>query len=333
MSGEQPTGESGASVTEQIEALLGGEKPKEQEVEAVEKPEVETPAGDEQDEAEGPQLDLSDVAKVLGVDENLLDIDEDGSVKFKTKIDGKEGAAKLQDFIKSYQLQGHVDEKVRRVAEQEKAHSERVTQIEQFAQTKLQELELTAQFADQLFMQETGQIDWDRLVMEDPVGYTTKRHEYDRQFAKVNQLKQAVTAKRNEIQQAMAWRQQQEFQQEAQRLEKLVPEWSDPKVRNAEGAEMRQWLQSKGAHENTINGLRDAGLVSVLRAAMAAEKKAPQVAAVEKKVRLAPKLVRPGQGTTASDRRDDNARGLMKQIKESGGKRGVAEYLIATGKV
>lgn len=338
MTGEQPTGDAGASVTEQIEALLGGE-PTEQpdKPEATQqqeqKPAVEEPADDAQDEAEGPQLELSDVAKVLGLDESLLDVDEDGSLKIKTKIDGKEGAAKLQDFIKSYQLQGHIDAKVRQVAEQEKAHVERVQQIEQFAQGKLQELESLSQAAVQMLNAEAQQVDWDRMVMEDPVGYTAKRHEFERKQQQTNAFLQNVNKQRQEISQAMQWRQAQEFQAEAQRLTTLVPEWADTKARETEGAEMRAWLKTKGASEQTINQLRDAGLVAALRAGMLAEKQAPKVAAVEKKVRLAPKLVRPGQGTDANQRKDESVRGLMKQIRDSDGKRGIAEYLIATGKV
>ena len=334
MSGAQPTGETGASVTEQIETLLDHKPEQEEKAEkAVETPAVEKPAGDAQDEDQGPQLELSDVAKVLGLDENLLDVDEDGSLKIKTKIDGKEGAAKLQDFIKSYQLQGHVDAKVRQVAEQEKAHAERVQQIEQFAQNKLQELDTLSKAAHQLLMQEAGQVDWDRLVMDDPIGYTAKRHEFDRRQAQVGQFLQHLQQQRQSVEEALAWKNTQELQKEAQRLSTLVPEWADTKVRDSEQTEMRQWLQAKGASDGAINSLKDAGIVAALRAGMLAEKNAPKVAAVEKKVRLAPKLVKPGSGVTAQDRKDETARGLMKQIRDSGGKQGIAEYLIATGKV
>src|SRR6478752_4270167 len=60
--------------------------------------------GDGQKSSE-PQLTTSDLAKYLGLEDGSLDLEEDGSVKFKTKVDGVEGAAKLQDLLKSYQLQ------------------------------------------------------------------------------------------------------------------------------------------------------------------------------------------------------------------------------------
>jgi hypothetical protein len=332
---EKPTGEvdTGASIVEQIEAKLGGNEVEPKQVEKQAPEEAEKPADDAPDETEGPQYELPDVAKILGIEEDLLDIDEDGSLKIKTKIDGKEGAAKLQDFIKSYQLQGHIDARVRKQAEVEQAQAERVTQIEQFAQAKIQELDLTAQFAEQMLMQEAGQVNWDQLVMEDPIAYQTERHKFERKQAQVSQLKQSVAAKRNEIGQAIAWRDAQELQQEAQRLSSLVPEWADQKVRNTEGAQMRQWLQDRGVSERAVNALRDAGLVSVLREAFIAKQQAPQVAAVEKKVRLAPKLVRPGSPSSSTDRKGETVRGLKQQIRETGGKQGLVEYLLATGKV
>jgi hypothetical protein len=53
-------------------------------------------------------------------------------------------------------------------------------------------------------------------------------------------------------------------------------------------------------------------------------------ASVENKVRTAPKLVKPGQ--PANDRGQQTVRNLKSQITKSGGKQGIAEYLLATGK-
>lgn len=335
MSGEQPTADGGASVTERLEAMLARDEPEQvgEEAASPEVPAVEEPAGDAPDEAEGPQLELSDVAKVLGFDESMLDVDEDGSLKIKTKIDGVEGAAKLQDLVKSYQLQGHIDAKVRQVAEQEKAHAERVNQIEQYAQTKLQELDSLAQAAQQMLAAEAQAVDWDRLVMDDPVGYTAKRHEFERKSQQVQQFLQAAQQQRHQVSEAMQWKRAQELQKEASRLSTLIPEWSDVKTREAERGEMLQWLTSKGVGQQTIATLADAGLVAALRAGMLAEKQAPKVAEVKKAVKAAPKLVRPGQGVTSQDRQSESVRGLKETIRKSGGKQGVAEYLIATGKV
>ncbi len=335
MSGEQPTGDAGASVTERLEKLIGGEEPATDQPgdEAAPGEAVEVPTGDAQDEVDGPQYELPDVAKVLGLDESMLDVDEDGSLKIKTKIDGKEGTAKLQDLVKSYQLQGHIDAKVRHVAEQERHVVERVQQYETFAQTKFQELENLTLAAQHILQGEYAQVDWDRVYDEDPVGFPKRRFEFEKRQGQLQHLMQNLNLQKQQVGEALRHHQAQELTREAQRLPTLVPEWTDTTVREKEGAEMRQWLQQKGASESAINALRDAGLVNALRAGMLAERNAPKVAEVEKKVRAAPKLVRPGSGTNAADRASESARGLKQTIRASGGKKGIQEWLIATGKV
>ena len=334
MADEKPTGEAGASISEQLEAMLAREDGEQSEPgQAAPEPGVKEPAGDAPDEDEGPQYELPDVAKVLGLDESMLDVDEDGSLKIKTKVDGQEGTAKLQDLIKSYQLQGHVDAKVRQVAEQERAISERVQQYESFAQAKFQELDALAQAAQQMLAGEYASVDWDAVLRDDPLNYQAKRHEFERRQGQTQQVLQHLNYQRQQIGQALQQHQAVELQREAQRLVQMVPTWADEKVRNEEGAQMREWLQSKGASAQTINSLRDAGIIAALREGMLAAKSVPATAAVEKKVRAAPKLIRPGSGTDSNQRKADSVRGLEKQIRESGGKSGIAEYLIATGKV
>lgn len=344
MSDMQPTPAGGASVTEQLEAFLAAGESNEtkpeaksgQEAapeEAPETQEVESPEGDGPEEDEGPQFNLADVAKVLGVEESALDVDEDGTLKVKTKVDGKEGAAKFLDLVKSYQLQGHVDARVRQAAEQEKAIAERVQAIEQFAQQGMNRLDTLSQAAQQMLMSEFQAVDWDRLVRDDPIGYTEKRHQFEARKAQLDGYLQQVEAQRHQFQQAYQWKQAQTTQAEYQRLNSLIPEWSDAKVRDAERVELAQWLSANGVAESTLNNLWDAGLVAALRKGMLAEKKAPKVEAVEKKVRAAPKLVKPGQSSTSGDKGAATVRMLKQKIRDSGGKSGIAEYLIATGKV
>jgi hypothetical protein len=337
MTDEKPTGDAGASISERLEVILAAgdeQKPDEDKgSEAAPAPAVEVPEGDAPNEDEGPQYELSDIAKVLGFDESMLDVDEDGSLKVKTNINGQEGAAKLQDLVKSYQLQGHVDQKARQVAEMERVTVERVQQYEQFAQTKFQELEGLSQAAQQFLAGEYAAMDWDRLYNDDPIAFPKKQFEFQQRQGQIQNLLQQIDHQKQQVGEALRQHQTMELQRETQKLAHLVPEWRDAKTRETERGELTQWLQSKGASPKTIQSMNDAGLVAALREGLVALKSAPKVAAVEKKVRAAPKLVRPGQGIDAKTRAGESVRGLKQQIRESGGKKGIAEYLIATGKV
>lgn len=198
MTVENPTGDAGASITERIERFLSPEpqpapetelpKAEDPQPESVPETAEEQPAGDEPTESDEPQLSISDLAKYLGVDENTLDVDDDGSVKVKTKIDGKEGAAKFQDLVKSYQLQGHVDAKAREAAEAAKALQERVQQFEQYAQTEVQKLSQLANVAHHELMRDVAEIDWQKLAYDDPASYVQKKAEFEARQMRVNQL-------------------------------------------------------------------------------------------------------------------------------------------------
>lgn len=358
MTVENPTGsDAGASISARIENYLAAadqqpsqspqsarqddEPPKAQPIEEAApkhetpaKEATEAPAGDDTDEGDGPQISLSDVAQLLGIDESALDIDEDGGIKIKTKIDGKEGAAKFNDLIKSYQVQGHADAKAREAAEQAKALHERVQQFETYAQQEAQKLSQLANIAQQELMRDAANIDWNDLAMNDPAGYVAQQHVFQQRQARVNQLLTEANQQQANLQQANQAKYTQTLQAEAQRLSTLIPEWGDAKVAEAEKGELRTWALAQGFTDQDLSGLTRADVVSMMRKAMLFDKgkvKATEIA--DKKIRTAPKLVKPGQSMDAGQRAKESTRALKENIRKSGGRSGIAEYLLATGKV
>jgi hypothetical protein len=341
MTVENPTADSGASITDRIESLLTGQNPapevppKEPDPVPESAPEAaeEQPASDEQPSSDEPQLSLSDLAKYLGVEEESLDVDDDGSLKVKTKIDGKEGAAKFKDLVKSYQLQGHVDAKAREAAEQAKSLQERVSQFEAYAQSEAQKLAHLASIANQELMRELGEIDWQGLARNDPAEYVAKQAEYQVRQGRINQLNEAAQQQAEQARQAQEQRTRQMLAAEAARLPTLIPEWADEKVAATEKAELSKWLISQGVSEKEVNSLARADVVSMLRKAWLFDQGKGKAAVVEKQLRIAPKLVKPGQSKDSGERAAETVRTLKDNIRKSGGKNGIAEYLLATGKV
>lgn len=347
MSADNPTPEGGASVTERIERYLAASDSNEvqdapAQEPAAETPEtqaVEAPEGDEPEQSSETQLSLSDVAKILGVDETALDVDEDGSLKVKTKVDGKEGAAKFNELLKSYQLQGHIDAKAREAAEMHRQAAERVQQFEVYAQQKAQEFGLIFNQAQALFAEEFGGINWDDLAKNDPIGYVEKQHAYNAKMQKLQQIGQAAQHQANQFQAIQQQRYQQRLASEAQRLSTLVPEWADEKTATSEKQAIAQWLHANGAAPETIAAIdssvfADAGLIKALRIGMLAQTSKGKAEAIQKKVLSAPKLVKSGQPVDSRQRQAESVKDLKEKIRRSGGKGGsVADYLLATGRV
>jgi hypothetical protein len=338
-----PTGDAGASILDRIESYLStsdappeddarSQEPPKAQAPEPEAPEVETPASDgEADDA--PQVSLSDVARFLGVDESALDVSEEGAVIVKTKVDGKEGIAKFGDLLKSYQLQSHVDAKAREAAEVQKAVQQEREQFEQHKQAETQRISQLAYIAHQELMRDAAGIDWEALARNDPAEYVVKQHEFQARQGRVNQLVQEAQQAQSQFQQAQQMRYTQTLQAEAERLPTLIPEWSDSKVAETEKGELRAWMKSSGFSDQDISSLTRADLVATMRKAMLYDKGKQSASVAEKKVREAPKLVRPGQAVDARQRDESHVRDLKQNIRKSGGRSGIAEYLLATGKV
>lgn len=290
-----------------------------------------TPDGDGQ-QSEGPQLTTSDLAKFLGIDESAIDLDEDGSVKLKTKVDGVEGAAKLQDLLKSYQLQEHVDKKSREASEREKALESRAKEAEaQFTQ-RLQYAENLTNVAAQQLLQEFQSIDWKALEQQDPGTAALWRQKFQERHAQLQGVHHSIQREKQQSAEKSEAEKIQSLQREAERLPQLIPEWKDEAVARKERAELRDWAIKAGYEPAEIDSISKAHHVAVLRKAMLADRLQSHKADVENKVRLAPKLVKPGQ--PAQNSQAQTVQNLKTAVRKSGGKGGsVAAYLLATGKV
>jgi hypothetical protein len=336
MTVENPTGDAGASISERLERFLDPES-SEQTTEANEATEVETPeteventADDALTESEEPQVSISDVAQYLGVEDSLLDVAEDGSILVKTKIDGQEGTVKFNDLVKSYQLQGHVDAKAREAAELAKTHAERVQQFEAFAQQEAQKLTTLANVAYQELVGDFSNVNWQELARTDPAEYVAQKAALESRQAKVQQLLNAAQQQSQQAQQAQQERFQQSLQAAAERIAVDVPGWQPG---NEVDLSLMKYAKDSG-FTNTAEILATyPQAASIWHKAMLYDQGKAKASVVEKQVRQAPKLVKPGQSMDARQRAQSDVHGLKQTIRKSGGKQGIQEYLLRTGKV
>ena len=353
MSVENPTGgDTGASITDRLESFLAAGDSPEDKKQTTQQPEagsdaddsgpgpdanadtpVDPPEGDGQGDDDGPQLSTADLAKYLGVEESALDVDADGNAVIKTKIDGQEGAAKLADMLKSYQLQGHVDNQAREVAAQRQALQQQAAQADQAVRARLDQLDQAVELANNELMREFQGIDWQTLRVTDPGEYSARLADFQ---GRKQALDNATVRGQQERQQLDGQQQQQQqafLQQERDRLPTLIPEWKDAAVANKERADITTWALKNGFGAGELQNIAQASAVAALRKAMLYDQLQGSKAAIENKVRTAPKLVKAGQAQQVS-REQHNVRTLKNNVRNSGGKTGdVVALLIASGKV
>jgi hypothetical protein len=336
MDEQEATADSGASVLDRLEAKLNPPEVNAQEGQSDDATDqtqdnVET-NDDGQQESQESQLTTTDLSKFLGIDESLIDVDDDGTVKLKTKIDGSEGTAKLADLLKSYQLEGHVNKKSMEVAEREKAVQQLMQQAESQAQARLQHVETLANVVAKELLKEYNNIDWNTLEISDPGQAALLRQKFQERQSQIRNVINEVEQNKAMQAQKSQEQHQQTLAAEARKLPEIIPEWKDDTTAAKEREEIRQWGLKSGFKPEELSQVAYASHVAVMRKAMLYDKLQQSKPAIENKVRTAPKLVKPGHA--AMDGKAQVSKGLRQNIIKSGGKGdSVAEWLLATGKV
>ena len=340
MEQESSTSTGGESTLDRLESFLSADSDPQEPSEPLEARQAEAleatdspdtaDTDDKADEAPN-EYQLADVAKLLGADESSLDVDDDGAITVKTKIDGQEGKVKFADLIKSYQLQGHVDKQVREAADARKAAQEYVQQAQQQVQVQQAVVGLIAEakvMENRLTQYQS--INWAALEQQDPVRAMTLQREFGEE-------KQAYQTKIHEVNQAQNYIQQQQSQNTAASLEserqalvQACPEWRSEAVASKEKQAIAADLISRGYSQADIQGLSDHKAVLLARDAMLYRQQKAASNTAEKQVRQAPKIIKPG----ASAPRNTNAiQKIHQEVRRTGSRQSVMDYLLSTGKV
>lgn len=356
MQGDTTT-QSGDNITERLEKFISADEPQAQDQSATppsdERQEPDALAETEvEQETEGegadeqPSLSLTDLSKYLGVDESALDVDENGQLSLKTKVDGQEGKAKLADLLTSYQLRSHLDNETRAAAEQRKAIQAQAAQMAQAVQARVQHVEDLANVAQAELNRQFQNVDWQTLRVTDPAEYAALYQDFQARQAQLNGVMQNVQAQREQFSAQEQQRHQEMMHDLRTRSEQVIaeaiPEWKDPEVRGKEVTELAQTIRSEverffGGEADRIMKEIDSGYYGPLpiiwaRKAALYDRMQSSKAAVEKKVAAAPKLVKPGQSQPRNTQAQ-SLRDIKANVKKSGGKDGIVEYLLAAGKV
>lgn len=359
MTQENPTaGNSGASIEDRLVAYLSEpeeQQPKEHaetaepvKVAEAHVPETKTqseePKEGDHSEDDGPQVSTADLAKMFGVDESVLDVDEDGTLRIKGKIDGKESPAKLSDLLKDYQIRGHAENKARDAAEVERRANARMQEVENHAQARLQNVEALTSLAKQDLMQEFQSIPWAQLEQQNAGQAALLKQKFQERANRLNGVEQYVGQQKQAHMMNLDNQRKQVVMQESEKLAEAIPEWKDAEVRQKETQEIWKLAAAKGVPPEILTILSDglttpygvvppsAGLIAIIRAGLMQQKQQESKPLIENKVRSAPRIVKPGQGALST--KETRTRDLKQSVQKSGGKHGSLEaYLIATGKV
>lgn len=353
---ENPTQE-GASIHERLTSYIDGDtsdatqvptQQEEETEEVTEEPASEEITGEVAEEAESEEteaeevetetddtteaLDLSDVAHALGINDDDLDVSDDGDVLVKVKVDGEESQVKLSDLRASYQKNGHLDNKTREAVQLQEQLQQKIQEADTQTQARIQQLDDLVQLSYQDLMAEKESIDWEELRVTQPDEWSAKKVEFQDRERALAERYQIIQQEREQQQQHQTEQYQHHLQQEQQKLLLALPEWSNPDVAQKENQEITKYAVSQGYPAEQIAHISNHLDVVMLRKAMMFDKLQQSKPAIAKKVKKAPKIAKPGQPPSKSDLAAQKAKSLKDNIK-TGRKGSVAEYLLGTGKV
>lgn len=216
------------------------------------------------------------------------------------KIDGVEKSVPLADVIKSYQLEGHVNNKSIELSNQKAQYEQERTAWQQATQQALQQHQAMGNLALQMLNHDFNRVDWNTLRAQNPAEFAALQAEFGQRQQQIQGFLQNVQQQA----QHEAAQQQQTLQQSlAKEHEKLLsarPEWRDQAAFSKDREQMSQYARSVGFQDAELSQIFDHRYMLIL--SDAARYRQLQAAGPQalKQVRQAPVMAAPGSRTNVN---------------------------------
>lgn len=262
------------------------EADKPQEVEDTPAPEeveeVEAQAEAEAEESEAENDDSPDDADEPTPEDDdgpqVLTLDEYGEVAIE--VDGQRTT--IAELAKGNLRQADYSRKTEALAKERKALDAEKAQLAE----KQRQLDAAALQAND----DEPEPDWEKLMEEDPIGWTSQKFAYDRRKAERD-------ARKAQAQQRMLEGQQAFRQHTANIAVEKIPEWGSGDAYAKNEAARRKLALDAGFSQQEYENAVDLRYAVLLEWALKGKEAAKAEVNVEKKVARTPKVMKPGKGT------------------------------------
>lgn len=222
------------------------------------------------------------------------------SLPVTVKIDGVETQVPLEQVLKSYQLEGHVNNKSIEVSNQRAALEQERTNWRQATQQALHQHQAMGQLALQMLNHDFSKIDWNGLRQANPAEFAALQSEFQQRQGQIQQfigqVQQQQAQAQHEQQQAM----QQNLAAEREKLHQAIPEWRDPAAFEKDRQQISQYARNRGFQDAELNQIFDHRYMLILRDAARYQELQANTPQVLKQVRQAPPAAAPGPRTNAN---------------------------------
>lgn len=227
-------------------------------------PEDDLAAGEDDDQT---------LAAALGLPEDSLEYDDEGNVVFNAIIDGEATKVSMQDLVKSYQLEGHVNKKSMQLETDRREFETTRDQAYDHLTQKITVANNLIGAVEQQLLGELKGIDWDTLRATDPAEWAATRQYYTERVQWLEQMKAQTGTVQKELTAEQQKAQQDQYnafmQGEVQKMLIDNPTWKDQAVMAKEVVEIGKFLSTKyGFTAEEIANHMDARMMRMVRDAM-----------------------------------------------------------------
>ena len=240
---------------------------------------------------------------------------------FRVKAAGEEKDVTLDELMQGYQLGADYTKKTQELAELRKANEAEARAIQESKQvrdTYAQRLKAIEEF----LMQGDSQEDLAALKENDPIGYAVKVAEQTEKKQQLDAIKLEQDRIAKEQQADYAQAMQRYVADEAEKLNKVLPEFSDKVKGEQLRNEIRNYGKTIGFTDQELAQVYDSRYVLTLHKAMQYDKLQKSKPSVKKKVAEAPKMAK--AGTKIKEGNADIRKKQMAKLRSSGRKEDAA---------
>ncbi len=259
-------------------------------------------------------------------------VDDDGKVLIQTKTGDDIKNVTLNDLVKSYQLEGHLNNKSMELSEQRKALDAERQEFKTQSDAKLSTQEDYIRISAAQLTHEYNNVDWAALERENPTQFNLARTKFADRKAQIEQAIRVVQSERQLKAEQEAEQKRDNLVEEQSKLLTKLPQWKDPDVYGKESKAVAEGLiDLYGFSPDEAGSVTDHRHILIARDALAYRKLQESKPAIVKKVRKAAKVAK--QRAVASESsQETNLRAIEARIKKTGGQTGdVAKYLLEKG--
>ena len=259
--GEDDSGKDGAQGGEEEEEELDPSDPTKK---SKPEPEDDDAAGEDDDQT---------LAAALGLPEDSLEYDDEGKVVFNAVIDGEPTKVTMQDLVKSYQLEGHVNKKSMQLETDRREFETTRDQAYDHLTQKITVANNLIGAVEQQLMGELKGIDWDTLRATDPAEWAATRQYYTERVQWLEQMKAQTGSTQKGLTEEQQKAQQDKYnafmQGEVNKMLIDNPTWKDQAVMAKEVGEIGKFLSTKyGFSAEEIANHMDSRMMRMVRDAM-----------------------------------------------------------------